>query len=277
MRVGPDQGVGERDLARAVLVAPAGHDRRQVLQVDLVDDARAGWHHAQVVEGGLGPPQELVPLAVALVLALDVEGEGAGRPVMIDLDGVVDHQVGGHERVDPGRVAAEFHDRRNAGEVLHDDPGGHERDLDGRCARGGRGARLPSCESDDVGLSDDPAAGVPENVLEQDLDRDWQTAQIRGQCGLRTAALRQSGESVEVGQSGAKRGPGPERIAGRHDASPCHEQLLGRSDDEPASWLGPRRRRARARRAWLQRAHVSVREQGAQAATCQRRWRSSLR
>jgi hypothetical protein len=50
------------------------------LEVDLVDDAGPGRHDAQVAERGLGPAQELVALAVALVLALDVEGERAGVP-----------------------------------------------------------------------------------------------------------------------------------------------------------------------------------------------------
>ena len=45
-----------------------------------MDDAGPGRHDPQVAERGLGPAQELVALAVALVLALDVEGERAGVP-----------------------------------------------------------------------------------------------------------------------------------------------------------------------------------------------------
>ena len=45
-----------------------------------MDDARTGRDDAQVTERRLCPAQELVALAVALVLALDVEGEG-GTPV----------------------------------------------------------------------------------------------------------------------------------------------------------------------------------------------------
>ena len=48
------------------------HDARQVLDVDLVHDAGARRHHLEVVEGALAPAQELVALAVALVLDLDV-------------------------------------------------------------------------------------------------------------------------------------------------------------------------------------------------------------
>ena len=70
-----------------------------------MDDAGPGRHDAQVAERGLGPAQELVALAVAVVLALDVEGERAGRPEPVDLDRVVDDEVGRNERVDaaPGR------------------------------------------------------------------------------------------------------------------------------------------------------------------------------
>ena len=61
-------------------------------------------------------------------------------------DRVVDDQLGRHERVDPRRVAAEVghrlahggevDDRRDAGEVLEDHPGGRELDLGRRVRRG---------------------------------------------------------------------------------------------------------------------------------------------
>jgi hypothetical protein len=44
----------------------------QVLDVDLVDDAGARRDDLEVVERRLAPAQELVALAVALVLELDV-------------------------------------------------------------------------------------------------------------------------------------------------------------------------------------------------------------
>src|SRR6185503_19574366 len=72
VRVRPDHRVGQGDRP-AVLVGAVGDDRGQVLEVDLVDDARAGWHDPQVAERGLRPTQELIALAVALVLASDVE------------------------------------------------------------------------------------------------------------------------------------------------------------------------------------------------------------
>ena len=195
-----------------------------------MNNARAGRHDAQVVEGGLGPAQQLIALAVSLVLAFHVEGKRIGSAVSIDLDGVVDHKVRGDERVDQGRIAAQFghrvshrrqvHDGRDPGEVLHDDPGRRERDLD-LAGSGLRGrARPPPGQSRHVRLANDPCAGVPEHVLEQDLDRDRHDVEARPKGNAPAcAAARKRRESVEVGQSGAEWGPGAEGIAGLHDSS----------------------------------------------------------
>ena len=148
-----------------------------------MDDAGARRHHAEVAEGGLGPAQELVALAVALVLALDVEGERAGRPEPVDLDGMVDDEIGRDERVHLGRVAPEVghrvahdrqvDDRRDPGEILEKDTRRHERDL----RLGGR-ARTPRQQGLDVGRLDHATAGVAKGVLEQDLDRDGQGGEV---------------------------------------------------------------------------------------------------
>ncbi len=92
-------------------------------------DPGVGRHYREVVEGALAPAQERVALLVALELALGVEAESVARAEGVDLHGVVDHQLGRHERVDLGRVAThrghrvahrgEVHDGRHAGEVLH--------------------------------------------------------------------------------------------------------------------------------------------------------------
>ena len=134
-----------------------------------------GRHHGHAVERLLRPAQELIPLQVALVLLLDVRGEGQVGAEEVDLDRVVDHQVGRQERVDLLRVAAEPRHRR-----------AHRRDVDhGRDAgvvleqhrRAGTAAR-PTCRrpaSSRRGLDVRPlerfvAVGVAEDVLEQDLD-----------------------------------------------------------------------------------------------------------
>ena len=77
--VGADAGVRVGD-------AVADHDRAgEVLDVDLVDDAGAGRDDLEVVEGGLAPAEELVALAVALVLDLDVALEGVGAAEDVDM------------------------------------------------------------------------------------------------------------------------------------------------------------------------------------------------
>ena len=73
----------------------------------------------------------------------------------------------GHRVAHGGQVD----DGRDAGEVLEQDAGGHERDL----GLGG-GARPPGQERLDVLLADDAAARVAQQVLEQDLDRHRQRA-----------------------------------------------------------------------------------------------------
>ena len=203
VRIGADERVRE---GHAVAVVD---DRRQELQVDLVDDAGPGRDDAQVAERGLRPAQQLVALAVAVVLALHVEGERIGRPEPVDVDRVVDHEVDRDQRVDLGRVAAEIghrvaHDREvddggHAGQVLHDHPRGHERDL----GLGGH-ARPPRGQGLDVARIDDAAAGMAEQVLEQDADRDRE----------RHAAGRpiHDRDAIQVREARSEGRPGAERV-----------------------------------------------------------------
>ena len=73
VRISPHQRVRQGD--PAALVGPLRDDRGEVLEVDLVDDPGPRRDDAQVAERGLCPAEQLVALAVALVLPLDVEGE----------------------------------------------------------------------------------------------------------------------------------------------------------------------------------------------------------
>ena len=83
--IGPDERVGEGD-ATARPVLAIRHDGGEELEVDLVDDARPRRHDAQVAKSRLSPAEQLIPLAVAVVLALDVVSERARRPEPVDLD-----------------------------------------------------------------------------------------------------------------------------------------------------------------------------------------------
>ena len=172
--VGADErvGVGEGRLGMAVRRV---HDAaRQVLQVDLVDDARRRRHDAEVLEGRLPPAQEQVALLVALELALRVDQERRRRTVLVDLDRMVDDEFGRLQRVDLRRVAAhrrhrvphggQVGHRGNAGEVLEQHPAGHERDLDVRFRPG-----FPAGHGLDVRGRNAAAVLPPEQVLQQDL------------------------------------------------------------------------------------------------------------
>ncbi len=120
MRVSADQGVGV-SLSRTVGVGVENH-AAQVFEVDLVNDAGVGRHDFEVAEGGLAPAQEGVALAVAREFNLVVGSQSSGSAVLIDLHRVVDHELGGRQRVDSLRVAAQLHDRiAHCGEV--DDTG----------------------------------------------------------------------------------------------------------------------------------------------------------
>ena len=108
------------------------HALRQVLKVNLMDDAGGGRDDREVIEGLLAPLQELVALAVPLELPLRVELERRRRSEGVHLDGVVYDQVGRYQRVDLARVPPDVlhraphrrqvHDRGNARKVLHNHP-----------------------------------------------------------------------------------------------------------------------------------------------------------
>ena len=171
--------IGANERVREGHPVPVVDDGREELEVHLVDDSGAGRDDAQVAERRLRPAQQLVALTVALVLAPDVERERIAGPEPVHVDRVVDDEIGLDQWVDPRGIATEVrhrvaHDRQvdhrgDAGQVLHDHPRGHERDLGL-----GRDARTPRGEGLDVGRLDDAATGVAEQVLEQDPDRDRQ-------------------------------------------------------------------------------------------------------
>ena len=171
VRVGADERVRVRP-------AVAGHHHaREVLQVDLVHDAGARRHDLELVEGALAPPQELVALLVAAVLEVDVALERVGRAEHVDDHRVVDDELGGRERVDLGRVAAELgdglahgrevHDARHAREVLHDHPRRGELDLRVRLGTG-----VPARERADVVGGDVGAVLGAEQVLQEHLQAE---------------------------------------------------------------------------------------------------------
>ncbi len=108
----------------------------QVLKVDLVADAHAGRHGAEVAESMLAPLEKGITLAVALGFKQRVDVVSIRRAELVDLNRVVDDKLGGLQRVDLLGVAAQqfhgiahgsqVHNGGHTGKVLHQDASGHE-------------------------------------------------------------------------------------------------------------------------------------------------------
>ena len=173
-----------------------GHDHaREVLEIHLVDDAGVGRNDAKIVERVLAPAQERVALLVARELEIGVQLEGVGLAEVVDLHRVIDDELDRLQRVDAVGVAAEAHDavahRReidhagHAGEVLQQDARRHERDLRLRGA-----LDVPARQRLDVGGLHGPAVLVPQQILEQDLQR------VRQPLDLGKSGSVERGEAV---------------------------------------------------------------------------------
>ena len=142
-----------------------------------------GRHDLERVERLLAPAQEAVALLVALELALGVDLEGVARGEGVDLDGVVDHELGGHERLDREGIAAERRHRvahrrevdhgGDPREVLHQHPCRGEGDLLARLRMG-----IPTRERLDVRARHRSVALGAQQVLEQDLQREGESCHI---------------------------------------------------------------------------------------------------
>ena len=199
-------------------------------------DAGRRRHDAEVVERLLAPLQELVALAVALELALGVIEEGECRTELIHLHGVVDDQVHRDQRVDALGIAAQpchgrthrrqIHHAGHAGEVLHHDPCGLERQLDGD-----RIGRIPVRQPNHVLLGHGKAVDLAQQSLQQHLDRERQPGD------LAYASLFESGEAVidnRLARAG-KAGSGVEGI-GSHLGHEAHSwQRISQQDNRSTS------------------------------------------
>ena len=140
-----------------------------------MDNSVSGGHDLEVVEGGLSPLQECEPLFVSLELKRFVLVLGVRGACHVHLDGVVDDQVHLAKRVDLFGVSAHFaHGSSHrsevdycghAGEVLKDDSGGLERNLQSLFR-----SFLPAKDSLDVLLFDGEFVAVPHGTFKQHSD-----------------------------------------------------------------------------------------------------------
>ncbi len=97
MRIGADQRVGVSEHGR--LLAIGEDDGREIFEIYLVHDAGVGRHDAEILKRFLTPAEERVALLIALEFEQRVELECARGTELIHLHGVIDHQVGGDERI----------------------------------------------------------------------------------------------------------------------------------------------------------------------------------
>ena len=96
----------------------------------------SGRHDAEIAERRLAPAQQDIALAIALKFEQRVDVEGVLGAELIHLDGVIDDEIGGEQRIGARGIGAHggegvAHGRQvdhagHAGEILQQDAGGHE-------------------------------------------------------------------------------------------------------------------------------------------------------
>ena len=172
-------------MALAVLLF-AEDDAREIFEIHLVADAGVRRNDFEILKSFLAPAEKGVALDIALHFEVGVEGEGAGDAEFVHLDGMVDHQFGGEQRIDFLWIAAEFahgvahrgeiDHRGNAGEILEQDARGHEGDFFFGGALSARG--IPAGERADVFVEDEAVVFVAQQIFEQDFQGKGQARDV---------------------------------------------------------------------------------------------------
>jgi hypothetical protein len=196
-----------------------------------------GW--LELAQRVLAPAQEREPLVVALELELHVPVKCVGPAEDVRDDRVVDHQLGGNQRVDLPGVAAQrphrlahgrqVHDGRHPGQVLHEHASGAELDLGGGLGRG-----VPAGQRGDVVSRDIPAVLRAQQVLEQHL-------QAVGQ--VRRAVDRVQPVYLIAGPGHVQGGAAAKAVSGHVSSSSCRPRpaaLVESSRTRPAGAATPR-------------------------------------
>ncbi len=158
-------------------------------------DSHAGRDGGEVAKCGLAPLEEGVALAVALELEERVGLVGGGRAVLVDLDGVVDDELGGGEGIDALGIAAErldgvahggeIDDGGHAGEILHKDAGRHVGDF-----AAGLGFCVPVGEEFNVGGGDVDSVFAAQQIFKQDFEAEGQAVKIEAAVAIRAAGAK---------------------------------------------------------------------------------------
>ncbi len=175
------------------LFAIGKNHRREIFEIHLVHDAGVGRHHAKILKRFLAPAQKRIALLIALEFEQRVNAERARRAELVHLHRVIDHQVGGNERIGALGIGAHCAQRiahgrqidhaRNAGEILQQHAGRAEVDfLRWR-------ADFPFRDVLDIGRLDGRAVFGAQQIFEQNLDGIGNAGDVR-------AALFQGFERV---------------------------------------------------------------------------------
>ena len=193
-------------------------------------DARARRHDAEIVERALPPFQKAIAFAVALIFELDILLERLGRAEFVDDDGMVDHEIDRHERIDLLRIAFQLRhgvahggkidDGGNAGEILHQ----HARGAEGDFALFSALVDQPFGDALDVLLRHRAPVFVAQQIFQQHLHRIGQ----RGHA-LQPVLLCRLQREIMVGLASHRELlAGFEAVVRRHGDHPA--QVEGKTD-----------------------------------------------
>ena len=185
VRIGADERVRVVDAVRGQ------HSLGEVFEIHLMDDADAGRDDLEGLERLLAPFEKLVAFAVTLELHFEVQLHRVGRAEEIHLNGMVDHEIDGHERLDDLGIPfqagddrphrREIDQKRHTREILQDDAGNDERDF---LLRGRFG--VPVGQRPHVALGHLLAIDIAQHRFEHNPNADRQTRNLADTRGLQS-------------------------------------------------------------------------------------------
>src|SRR5579859_3480046 len=97
VRIGTHDGVGIGERWRLPRITK--HHGGEIFEIYLVHDAGVGRHHAEVLKRFLAPAQEGIALLIALELEQRIDTERFVRTELVDLNGVIDHEIDRDQRI----------------------------------------------------------------------------------------------------------------------------------------------------------------------------------
>ena len=152
----------------------ADHDLGEALDVDLVHDAVARGHDAEIAELRHGPAHDAEALAIAFEFGAQVARQGVSGSGEIRTHRMIDHQIGRHDRIDPAGIATtrhhgvahggKIHQQRHARRIRHQ----HARWMKGYFPAQRCGLR-PMGEGGHILARDRDAILMAQQVFEQNL------------------------------------------------------------------------------------------------------------